>query len=119
MNGVQPWRLDVRGMAAALGEISGRILWFSFVHLLLFLALYLLGNVQEFLDQTQLVLLRLLELAAVVAAGAGVYRLGYTLARVVNTGLVHIAQLIAITLATLFSAAMVVVSLFLLIWFQL
>ena len=69
-------------MAAALGELSGRVFWYAFVHLALFIALYLLGNVQEFLDQTQLLLLRLMQLAAIVASGSGVYRLGHGIVRV-------------------------------------
>ena len=119
MNGVQPWRLDVRGMAVALGELSGRVLWFFVIHLLLFIALYLLGNAQQFLDQTQLMLLRLMELAAIVAAGAGVYRLGYGIVRAFANGAVSVVRLFATLLATAFSVAMALASMFLLIWFQL
>ena len=119
MNRVQPWRLDVRGMAVALGGLSGRILWYSFIHLLLFIALYLLGNAQEFLDRTQLTLLRLMELAAIVAAGAGVYRLGYGIVRAFTAGSVSVVGLFATLLATAFSAGMALASMFLLIWFQL
>ena len=71
MSVVQPWRFDVRGMAVALGELSGRILWYSFLHLVLLSVLYLLGNVQGFLDQTQLLLLRLMEVAGIAAGGSG------------------------------------------------
>jgi hypothetical protein len=103
----------------ALGELSGRVLWFFVIHLLLFIALYLLGNAQQFLDQTQLMLLRLMELAAIVAAGTGVYRVGYGLVRVFAGGSPALLRLFATLLATVFSAAMVLASMYLLIWFQL
>ena len=106
-------------MAAALGELSGRVFWYSFVHLALFIALYLLGNVQEFLDQTQLMLLRLMQLAAIVASGSGVYRLGYGIVRVFTGASPALLRLFATLLATVFSAAMVLASMYLLIWFQL
>lgn len=119
MSAVQPWRLDLRGMVKALGEISGRVLWYSFIHLLIFVALYLLGNVQEFLDRTQLLLLRLMQFAAGAAAGAGTYRLGYGIARACATGSLPLLRLLATLLATLFAAGMVLASMYLLIWFQL
>jgi len=106
-------------MAVALGELSGRVFWYCFIHLVLFLALYLLGNVQEFLDQTQLTLLRLMQLAAIIASGTGVYRLGYGIVRVFAGGAPALLRLFATLLATLFSAAMVLASMYLLIWFQL
>lgn len=106
-------------MAAALGGLSGHVFWYSFIHMVLFIALYLLGNVQEFLDQTQLLLLRLMQLAAIVAAGTGVYRVGYGLVRVFAGGSPALLRLFATLLATVFSAAMVLASMYLLIWFQL
>ena len=119
MSVVQPWRFDVRGMAVALGEISGRILWYSFLHLALLSLLYLLGNVQGFLDQTQLLLLRLMEIAAIAASGSGVYRVGYCFIRVLAGGGVRFLQLAASALATVISVALLLASMFLLIWFQL
>ena len=106
-------------MAAALGELSGRVFWYSFIHMVLFIALYLLGNAQEFLDQTQLMLLRLMQLAAIIASGAGVYRLGFGIVRVFAGGSPSLLRLCATLLATVFSAAMVLASTYLLIWFQL
>ena len=106
-------------MAVALGELSGRVFWYAFVHLTLFIALYLLGNAQEFLDQTQLMLLRLMQLAAIIAAGSGVYRLGYGTVRVFTGAPPAPVRLFATLLATVFSAAMVLASTYLLIWFQL
>ena len=119
MSVVQPWRFDVRGMVVALGELSGRILWYTFLHLVLLSVLYLLGNDQGFLDQTQLLLLRLMEIAAIAAAGSGVYRVGYCLIRALATGTVRVLQLAATTLATVLSVALLLASMFLLIWFQL
>ena len=119
MSVVQPWRFDVRGMAVALGELSGRILWYSFLHLALLSALYLLGNVQGFLDQTQLLLLRLMEIAAIAAAGSGVYRVGYCLIRALTSGAVRVLQLAATALATVVAVGLLLASMFLLIWFQL
>ena len=119
MSVVQPWRFDVRGMAVALGELSGRILWYSFLHLVLLSVLYLLGNAQGFLDQTQLLLLRLVEIAAIAAAGSGVYRVGYCLIRAFATGAGRVLQLAATTLATVLSVLLLLASMFLLIWFQL
>ena len=106
-------------MGVALGELSGRILWYAFTHLLLFIALYLIGNVQEFLDQTQIMLLRLMQFAASVATGAGVYRLGYGVVRAFATVSLPALRLFATLLAALFSAGMVLASMYLLIWFQL
>lgn len=119
MSDVQPWRLDVRGMAVALGELSGRIHWYCFLHLVLLSGLYLLGNVQGFLDQTQLLLLRLVEVTAIAAAGSGVYRIGYCLIRAVATGAARVLQLVATALATALAVALLLASMFLLIWFQL
>lgn len=119
MNGVQPWRLDVRGMAVALGELSGRVLWYSFLHLLLLAALYLLGNVQEFLERTQVLLLRLMEITAIAATGAGVYRIVYCLVRALTTRSLRVPLLFVTVLATAFAAALLLASMFLLIWFQL
>lgn len=119
MSVVQPWRFDVRGMAVALGELSGRILWYSFLHLALLSLLYLLGNVQGFLDQTQLLLLRLMEIAGIAASGSGVYRVGYCFIRMVTRRGVRLLQLAASTLATAISVALLLASMFLLIWFQL
>ena len=119
MSVVQPWRFDVRGMAVALGELSGRILWYSFLHLALLSALYLLGNVQGFLDQTQLLLLRLMEIAAIAAGGSGVYRVGYCLVRALTGGAPGALQLAATALATVIAIALLLASIFLLIWFQL
>lgn len=106
-------------MGVALGELSGRAFWYCFTHLLLFLVLYLLGNLQEFLDGTQLVLLRLTELAAVVTTGIGLYRLVYTLLRALATAVLPLVQLGATLLATVAAAAILLVSTFLLTWFQL
>lgn len=106
-------------MVTALGELSGRVLWYACIHLLIFIALYLLGNVQEFLDRTQLLLLRLTQLAAIVAAGAGTYRLGYGIVRAIATGSPALLRLCATLLATLFAAGMALASMYLLIWFQL
>ena len=119
MSGVQPWRFDVRGMAVALGDLSGRILWYSFLHLVLLSVLYLLGNLQGFLDQTQFLLLRLMEITAIAAAGSGVYRIGYCLIRALTTGAARVLQLVATLLATVLSVALLLASMFLLIWFQL
>ena len=119
MSVVQPWRFDVRGTAVALGELSGRILWYSFLHLALLSLLYLLGNVQGFLDQTQLLLLRLMELAGIAASGSGVYRVGYCFIRVLTRGGVRFLQLAASAVATLISVILLLASMFLLIWFQL
>ena len=119
MSVVQPWRFDVRGMAVALGELSGRILWYSFLHLALLSLLYLLGNVQGFLDQTQLLLLRLMEIAGIAASGSGVYRVGYCLIRALASGRVRLLQIAATTVATLLSVGLLLASMFLLIWFQL
>ena len=118
MSVVQPWRFDVRGMAVALGELSGRILWYSFLHLALLSVLYLLGNVQGFLDQTQLLLLRLMEIAGIAAAGSGVYRVGYCLVRAFTAGVVGVLQVAATALATTVSIGLLLASIFLLIWFQ-
>ena len=106
-------------MAVALGELSGRVLWYSFLHLLLLAALYLLGNVQEFLERTQVLLLRLMEVAAIAAAGSGVYRIAYCLVRALATRSLRVLPLLATALATAFAAALLVASMFLLIWFQL
>ncbi|MCY4485026.1 MAG: hypothetical protein OXC12_19300 [Spirochaetaceae bacterium] len=119
MSVVQPWRFDVRGMAVALGELSGRILWYSFLHLVLLSVLYLLGNVQGFLDQTQLLLLRLMEVAGIAAGGSGVYRVGYCLIRAFTAGTMGMLQLAATALATALAIALLLASIFLLIWFQL
>lgn len=106
-------------MVTALGELSGRVLWYAFIHLLVVIALYLLGNVQEFLDRTQLLLLRLMQLSAIAAAGAGTYRFGYGIVRAMATRSLAPLRLFATLLATLFAAAMALASMFLLIWFQL
>lgn len=106
-------------MVTALGELSGRILWYSIIHLLIVILLYLLGNAQEFLDRTQLLLLRLMQLTAIAAAGAGTYRLGYGVVRAAATGSLAPLRLLATLLATLFAAAMALASMYLLIWFQL
>ena len=119
MSVVQPWRFDVRGMAVALGEISGRILWYSVLHLVLLSVLYLLGNVQQFLDQTQLLLLRLMEFAAIAASGSGLYRSVFCLIRAFTAGVAGVLQLLVTALATAFAAAVLLASMFLLIWFQL
>lgn len=106
-------------MAVALGGISGRILWYSFLHSVLLSVLYLLGNVQGFLDQTQLVLLRLMEITAIAAAGSGLYRCAYCLVRAFSTGAVGVLQLVVTALATVLAGALLLTSMFLLIWFQL
>ncbi len=119
MNAVQLWRVDLQQMGTVLGELSGRAFWYCFTHMSLFLALYLLGNLQEFLDGTQLVLLRLTELAAVATTAAGVYRMAYTLFRALTTELVPLVQFVATVVATLAAAVVLLLSTFLLTWFQL
>lgn len=115
---MQLWRFDLRGMLAALGHLTGRVMWYSFVQLLFLIGFYFLGNTQEFLDSTQLILLRLMELSAIIATGSGAYYFIYSLIRFVIHDRTTVVSVVLNLAIVGFSAAMVLSSMFLLVWFQ-
>ncbi len=88
---------------------------FCFLLSLLTLALYLLGNFQEFLDSTQVLLLILLRLALI----AGILSaLTYAVVSLV-VGRPRAGRLILCFLSVVYSAALLLVTGFLSAWFQL
>jgi hypothetical protein len=95
--------------------LAGRSAVFCFVLSQMALALYLLGNFQEFLDSTQVLLLVLLRLALI----AGILS---ALTFAVVSFLVHrprAGRLILCFLSIVYSAALLLVTGFLSAWFQL
>ncbi len=95
--------------------LAGRTAVFCFLLSLLTLALYLLGNFQEFLDSTQVLLLILLRLALI----AGILSaLTYAVVSLV-VGRPRAGRLILCFLSVVYSAALLLVTGFLSAWFQL
>jgi phage-related holin len=95
--------------------LAGRTAVFCFVLSLLALALYLLGNFQDFLDATQVLLLTLLRLAAL---GEILSALTYA-AVSFAVGRPRVSRLIFCFVSVACSAALLLVTGFLSAWFQL
>ena len=95
--------------------LAGRTAVFCFVLSQLSLALYLLGNFQEFLDSTQVLLLVLLRLALI----AGILSALIYAAVSLVVGRPRAGRLILCFLSITYSAALLLVTGFLSSWFQL
>jgi len=108
-----------RELALSVGAISSRAVWFTFVHALMFLAFYLLGNFQQFLDSSQLVLLRLFEVAAAFTGAFGAYAVIYLIARTLAGSRLPVTRLVATASATVVSVALVLLFKLSQAWFRL
>ena len=113
------WIRDWRDLLQVLGTMSVRAVWFTFVHALLFLAMYLLGNFQQFLDESLIVLLRMFEMAAALTVLLGGCAIAYLIARKVVGGRLAVAQLVAVAVATSLSGTLALLFVFLRAWFRL
>jgi hypothetical protein len=95
--------------------LAGRVAVFSFVLSQVALALYLLGNFQEFLDSTQVLLLVLLRLALIAGIlSALTFAVVSFVVRRARAG-----RLILCFFSIVYSAALLLVTGFLSAWFQL
>jgi len=97
--------------------LVGRAVVFFFVLSVLVFALYLLGNFQEFLDSTQVLLLTLLRPALLAEVLLAVLYMVLVLLRV-RQGL-RWGRLVLSFLAVVFSAGLLLATGFLTAWFQL
>ena len=113
------WARGWRDLLWVLGAMSARAVWFTFVHALLFLAVYLLGNFQQFLDVSLIVLLRMFEVAAALTVLLGLYAIAYLVARKVVGGRLAVGQLVAVAVATGVSGTLALLFKFLRAWFRL
>ena len=95
--------------------LAGRAAVFCFVLSLLVLALYLLGNFQEFLDATQILLLTLLRLALLAGILSALTYAAVSFA----VGRPRASRLILCFLSVAYNAALLLVTGFLSAWFQL
>jgi hypothetical protein len=95
--------------------LAGRTAVFCFVLSLLSLALYLLGNFQDFLDSTQVLLLSLLRLSLL----AGILAALCFAAVSVAAGRPRAGRLILCFLMVVYSGALLLAAGFLSAWFQL
>lgn len=113
------WTRGWQDLLWVLGAMSTRAVWFTFVHVLLFLAVYLLGNFQQFLDASLIMLLRMFEVAAALTVLLGAYAIAYLIARKVVAGRLAVGQLIAVAVATGLSGTLALLFKFLRAWFRL
>jgi hypothetical protein len=95
--------------------LAGRLAIFCFVFSALVLALYLLGNFQEFLDATQVLLLALLRPALLAAILSALTYAAVSFA----VGRPRAGRLILCFFSIAFSSALLLVTGFLSAWFQL
>jgi hypothetical protein len=80
ITGIIMARISVRSVRVSfllrgLYSLISRATVFFFVLAMIVLALYFLGNFQEFMDATQIFLLQLLELCLLAAVGAGAFHI--------------------------------------------
>lgn len=95
--------------------LSGRAAVFCFVLSVLVFALYLLGNFQEFLDTTQVLLLTLLRLALLAEVILALLYVLVTFA----LGRLRFGRVVLSLLSAVFCAALLLGTGFLSAWFQL
>ena len=108
-----------RDLLWVMGAMSARAVWYTFIHALLFLAVYLLGNFQQFLDVSLIVLLRMFEVAAALTVLLGLYAIAYLIGRKLSGSRLAVGQLVAVAIATGSSASLVMLFKFLRAWFRL
>ena len=94
--------------------LAGRAAVFCFVLSILALALYLLGNFQEFLDSTQVLLLTVLRLALLAQVLSALLYVPVSFA----LGRQRVARLLLCFLSAAFSVALLLATGFLSAWFQ-
>jgi len=84
---------------------------------LLFLGLYLLGNFQDFLDTSQLFLLKSLEISLLIELVLSLFYIIFILFYAVSSGKLALLKLILAFLSLLFCFALVLALKFLSAWF--
>jgi hypothetical protein len=94
--------------------LAGRAAVFCFVLSMLALALYLLGNFQEFLDSTQVLLLTVLRLALLAEVLSALLYIPVSLA----LGRHRVGRLLLCFLSAVYSIALLLATGFLSAWFQ-
>jgi hypothetical protein len=99
--------------------MSTRAVWYTFVNALMFLGFYLLGNFQQFLDSSQLVLLRLFEVAAALTGVFGAYAVIYLIVRAVAGAPLAVARLVATASASVAAVALALLFKLLRAWLRL
>ena len=108
-------------ITSRLGEsvfrVMGRSLVFFFVVSLLLLGLYLLGNFQDFLDTSQLFLLKSLEISLLIEVVLSLFYIIFILFSTVSTGKLDLLRLILAFFSLSFCFALLLALKFLSAWF--
>jgi len=108
-------------ITSRLGEsvfrVMGRSLVFFFTVSLLLLGTYLLGNFQDFLDTSQLFLLKSLEISLLIEVVLSLFYIIFILFRTIKTGKLGLLRLILAFLSLSFCFALILALKFLSAWF--
>ncbi len=102
-----------------LARLAGKGVAFFFILSLLLLCMYLLGNFQDFLDSSQLFLLRGLEVALLLEVAFSALYLAALLAQALSAGRFRFLRVSLSSLALLFGFGLLLGLKFLAAWFQL
>jgi len=98
-------------------RVTGRSLIFFLVVSLLLLGLYMLGNFQDFLDTSQLFLLKSLEFSLLIEVVLSLFYIIFILFYAVSTGKLRLLRLILAFLSLSFCFVLLLALKFLSAWF--
>ena len=104
--------------ATWLAVVLGRLTLFLFAGIIILAGLFFLGNVQEFLDSTQVLIIELIDVLSLIFLFAAPSYLIFLLVEGARTKRFHIGIFIAVILAILFVAALFFFSNFLSSWLR-
>ncbi len=101
-----------------VSSFTGRAVVFFFLFTLLVFFFYLLGNLQDFLDSTQLFLVFLLNLSLILQIVTSVYFAGFLVMRSIKEKRVFVARFVLLALSMFFSLGLLAAVRFLQSWLQ-
>jgi hypothetical protein len=101
-----------------VSSFTGRAVVFLFMVSVLLFFFYMLGNYQDFLTSTQLLLLSLLRVSLGLEIAAGVWLAGFLVYRNIHERRMFVVRWILLAIALIFSTALLVTLRFVQQWLQ-